>query len=53
MNSAESKFNIYAEAGEITNGAPLPMKFTFRELESLFFGGLIYEANNMFIAVVE
>lgn len=53
MNQAIKKFESYVNAGEIVDGGPLPLRFTFRELQALFHEGRIYESNNQFLAVVE
>lgn len=53
MNPTMDKFDAYVRSGDIQNMEPIPMVFTFAELEYLYNAGMIIESDNKFLAVLD
>ena len=53
MNPTMDKFQAYVHSGDIQNMKPIPMVFTFAELEYLYNAGMIVESDNKFLAVLD
>ena len=53
MNPMMDKFQAYVHSGDIQNMKPIPMVFTFAELEYLYNAGMIIESDDKFLAVLD
>ena len=52
MHRLLKRYAGYVSSGEVKEMEPLPMLFSFEELQYLYFRGFITELDNKFIAVV-